>query len=405
MSAVSVSTFPLFRLLVLTGAIFVSVSSEFLPTGLLPDMARDLDVSESKVGLLVTIFAGTVVVSTAPLTIITQRLSRKWLMVLLLAVFALGNVLAALAPTYELLVVARVIGGLAHGLFWAVTGPYAAHLVPRHQLARAVAVTNSGGTIAFVLGVPLGTALGHALGWRLAFLVMGAVVVVFMLLVIAFLPPVQHLHQPATGEITLPGRKDPTVPAVIIVCVSVLFIMTGQNVFYTYIAPWLIREGGFPEDAVSGLLFVYGAAGAVGLVLAGALGDRYPRATAYGLIAGVTVAVATLSLGAGSPGVVIAGLVAWSIAFGGLPSLFHARMLHSASPRIRDVASAWITTSFNIAIGGGAILGGSLLDAAGIDVLPWTLIGLVAAGLLFVALSDGARLRAQYHHVRRDGSA
>src|SRR4051794_21438199 len=109
--------FPLFRLLVLTGAIFVSVTSEFLPTGLLPDMAAELGVSESQIGLLITVFAGTVVLSTAPLTVLTRRYSRKWLMVLLLGAFALTNVLCAVAPTYEVLLVARVLGGLAHGLF------------------------------------------------------------------------------------------------------------------------------------------------------------------------------------------------------------------------------------------------------------------------------------------------
>src|ERR1700752_4473244 len=92
--------FPLFRLLVFAGAIFVSVTSEFLPTGLLPDMAAELGVSESQIGLLITVFAGTVVVSTAPLTVLTRRYSRKWLMVLLLGVFALANLLCAVAPSY-----------------------------------------------------------------------------------------------------------------------------------------------------------------------------------------------------------------------------------------------------------------------------------------------------------------
>src|SRR5262245_52948700 len=141
----SSAPFPLFRLLVLTGAIFVSVSSEFLPTGLLPDMAAELGVSESQIGLLVTVFAATVVISTAPLTVVTRRYSRKWLMVALLGAFALANVICAIAPNYPILVGARVLGGLAHGLFWAVTGPYAALLVPRHQLARAISVTNAGG--------------------------------------------------------------------------------------------------------------------------------------------------------------------------------------------------------------------------------------------------------------------
>jgi DHA1 family inner membrane transport protein len=231
-SAAPIQRFPIFRLLVITGAVFVSVSSEFLPTGLLPDIAGELHVSESRVGLLVTLFAFTVVLTTAPLTALTHRFPRKWLMVGTLGVFAVANLLAALAPSYELLAGARILGGLAHGLFWSVTGPYASRIVPRHQLSRALAVTNAGGTAAFILGVPLGTALGHALGWRLAFAVMAGVVALFLLLVVFALPPVEHIVPTVTGEIVLPLRRDRTVPAVVIVAATIFLFMLGYNSFY-----------------------------------------------------------------------------------------------------------------------------------------------------------------------------
>jgi predicted MFS family arabinose efflux permease len=386
--------FPFFRLLVLTGAIFASVSSEFLPTGLLPEMAAELKVSESQIGLLVTVFAGTVVLTTAPLTVLTRSYSRKWLMVLLLGVFALTNVLCAIAPSYGFLIGARIVGGLAHGLFWAVTGPYAALLVPKHQLARAISVTNAGGTMAFILGVPLGTFLGHALGWRLAFAAMAIVVVVFMVFVVVYLPPVSHLVPLATGEIAIPTRKDRSLPAVLIVCVTVVLVITGHNVFYTYIAPWAIQVGGVEEGAVSGLLFVYGAAGAIGLALGGAFGDRYPRASVNAALAGVVLSVLALGAFGTSAVPIVIGMVVWSVFFGGMPALMHSRVLHSASERIRDLAAAWLTTAFNVAIGGGALLGGVLLDHLGIAVLPWVAAAIIAAGLAFVLASDRARLAA-----------
>jgi len=386
--------FPFFRLLVLTGAIFASVSSEFLPTGLLPEMAAELGVSESQIGLLVTVFAGTVVLSTAPLTVLTRRYSRKWLMVLLLGIFALTNVLCAIAPSYGFLVGARIVGGLAHGLFWAVTGPYAALLVPRHQLARAISVTNAGGTLAFILGVPLGTFLGHALGWRLAFGSMAAVVVVFLVFVVLYLPPVSHLVPLATGEIALPARRDRSLPAVLIVCATVVLVILGHNVFYTYIAPWAIQVGGVDEAGVSGLLFAYGAAGAIGLALGGAFGDRYPRASVNVAFAGVVVSVLGLAAFGTSVLPIVVGMVVWSIFFGGVPALMHSRVLHSASDRIRDLASAWLTTAFNAAIGGGALLGGVLLDQYGIEVLPWVAACIIAVGLLWVLATDRMRLAA-----------
>jgi len=385
--------FPLFPLLLLSGAIFVSVTSEFLPTGLLPDMAADLRVSESRVGLLVTVFAATVVLTTAPLAVVTRHLSRKWLMVGLLATFAVSNVFAAIAPTYETLVAARILGGLAHGLFWAVTGPYASHLVQKGQLARALSVTNAGGTLAFIIGVPVGTAIGHALGWRLSFLVMAGVVLVFTALIILFLPPVKHLEDLRTGEIRLPARKDKTVGAVLIVAVTVILVMTGHNLLYTYIAPWLIDIASFSPDAVPGSLFAYGVAGAVGLVLAGIFGDRFPRASVTVFLLGIMGAVLLLMASASIPWLVVLSLVLWSASFGGLPSMMHARNLHRASHNLRDLASAWLTTAFNIAIGGGALLGGILLDGFGLAILPWGLIALVAVGLVFVLVTDARDAR------------
>lgn len=388
--------FPYFPLLVLSGAIFVSVSSEFLPTGLLPDMASELGVSESRIGLLVTIFAGAVVLTAVPLTAVTRRFARKRLMIVLLAVFAIANVLAAVAPTFELLAGARVVAGAAHGLFWAVTGPYATLLVPRHQLAKAISLTNGGGTFAFILGVPLGTALGHALGWRAAFAVMGAVVVVFLALVVAFLPPVEHLVPLATGEVAVPLRRDTSIVGVVIVCASVLLFIFGQGVFYTYIAPWAIEIGSIPADGISGLLFAYGAAGAIGLLLSGIFGDRYPRASVGVSMLGILLSVAALAaFGAGSPVAVVIGMISWSIFFGGLPALFHARNLHASSLRIRDTAAAALTVSFNLAIGGGALVGGLVLDTFGLEVLPWVQVGVFAVAVVFVLCTD--RIRTASH--------
>lgn len=388
----STAPFPLFRLLVLTGAIFVSVSSEFLPTGLLPEMARDLGVSESQVGLLITIFAFTVVVSTAPLAALTRPYSRKWLMVALLGVFALANLFAAIAPSYELLVVARVLGGLAHGLFWAVTGPYASRLVPRHQLAKAISVTNAGGTAAFILGIPFGTALGQALGWRAAFLVMGAVVLVFALLVVLYLPPVTHIVPLATGEIAVPARRDPTLLGIVIVCLTVVLVMTGQNVFGTYVAPWAIQVGGVLPEMVPVILLVNGIGGAVGLLLAAIFGDRHPRLAVTAMIVGVAASMTALAIWGEGFTAVLVLMAFWSIAFGGLPALMHARMLHTASLRLRDIGAAWLTTAFNVAIGGGALLGGALLDGLGIVVLPWALVALMLAALGFALATDRRRL-------------
>jgi predicted MFS family arabinose efflux permease len=375
-------------LITLAGAIFVSVTSEFLPTGLLPDMAHDLHVSISQVGLLVTIFAGTVVVSTTPLAALTHRYSRKWLVAIVLLVNASAGILAATAPNYDVLVGARVLGGLAHGLFWAVVGAYAAHLVPKHQIGRAVAITSGGGTAAFVLGVPVGTALGHALGWRLAFASIAVVMVVLTVLVARFLPPVDHRVTLATGEIPLPARRDRTLPAVIVVCTLIVVIALGHNTYYTYIAPWLIGVAHFSGAAVAPLLFLYGGAGAVGLALAGVVADRFPHRGVLIITVATIVPVTLLAFLSQIAWVAIVAFGLWGAMFGGLPAILQTRIMHTASARIRDLAAALFTTSFNLAIGGGALLGGALLDSYGLGILPWVDRVLLLAGLVLSVVTS-----------------
>lgn len=385
--------FPWIGLLALAGAIFVSVTSEFLPTGLLPEMARDLDVSLSSAGFLVAVFAATVVICTTPLALLTRRYSRKMLVVVVLMVIALANILSAAAPSYEILVGARILGGLAHGLFWAVVAAYAAHLVPKHQLGRAVAITGGGASAAFVLGVPVGTALGHVLGWRAAFVILAVVVVLLAFVAMKYVPPVNH-HLPETpGEKKLPLHRDRSLLGVIVVCAVVVLLIGGHNVFYIYIAPWLVEVAAFPSTSIAFLLFLYGGAGAVGLVLAAFAADRFP-ARGFAVGGAMTIlAVLALALFPGQPIVVVAAFVVWGVAFGSLPAMLHTRMLHTASFRLRDLAAALLTTAFNVGIGGGALLGGFLLDGLGIRSLPVAEALFLAAALVLSAAVDIIRIR------------
>lgn len=380
-------------LTVLSVAIFFCITSEVLPTGLMPEIVEEFGVTEAQVGLLVTIFAASVALSAAPLAALTHRYSRKSLVVVVLVVFALANLLAAIAPVYGVLVVARVLGGLAHGLFWAVVGAYAGHLVAPAQLGRAVALVNAGGTLAFVLGVPIGTALGHAFGWRWAFGAIAAIVVVIIVLVIVLLPAVDHHVPVATGEIAVPVRKDRTIPAVAVVCVTVLLVMFAQYVFYSFITPFLLGPGGIDRDAVAGVLFLYGASAAVGLVLSGFVAERMPRYGYLVFLAFVVVGVVGVGLFPSNTVALMASIAFWSIAFGGFPAMMQTRMLHAASPRIRDLASAFLTTSFNIAIGGGAAVGGLLLTGYGVGVLPFATAVLGVVAIAFGLTADAALRR------------
>jgi DHA1 family inner membrane transport protein len=376
------AAFPYFALVTVAVAIFLSVTTEMLPTGLLPEMSTDLGVRESLIGLTVSVFAFTLVV-------------------IVLLVLAASTVATALAPNYGILVASRVLGGLAHGVFWSVVGAYSAYLVPRAQLGRAVSITLGGGSLAFVLGVPLGTALGHAIGWRPSFGVLGVLLVVGAGFVYRFLPRVDHLAGAAvvgtsTGGITVldeefrgnAPRRDHSVTAVVFVCVITAIIMIGQYCFYTYVAPFLIRAVGLDASAVSPALFAFGIAGALSLVIVALVLGRRPR---FGLMLALIVLLASvLALGI-LPRMLLVALPAfflWGLAIGILPPLLQTRMLHAAPARIRDTASAFYTTAFNVGIGGGALLGALLLDTLGLGALPFVFSGILVFSIVLVIISD-----------------
>lgn len=399
--------FPWIGLLSLSAAVFLSVTSEMLPTGLLPEMSRSLDVSQSQIGLLVTWFAFTVVVTSAPLAFLTKRLPRHGLIIIVLGVFALSNALTAFAPNYELLIASRVLGGMAHGLFWAVVGAYAAHLVPKAQIGRAVSVTIAGGTLAFIFGVPIATAAGHVLGWQLSFLAIAVLMVVGAVLVWRFLPPVTHYAAEksnpdadgldADGAVVpgpaAPTRRDPTISAVVLICIITAVTMVGHYTFYTFIAPFLIEQLGVDGSAVAPLLFANGVAGAIGLVLAGTVFGPRPKLGLVVAIAVAALSVTVLAVFTANVPVAIGAFLLWGLAFGALPALLQTRLLHTASARIRDASSAFFTTAFNVGIGGGALLGAVLLDAVGLQSMPFVYIGILIVSLSLVVVTDLLRAR------------
>lgn len=377
--------FPWLGLLVLAAAVFLSVTIEMIPTGLLPDMSSELQVGEPLIGLLVTVFAATVVVLTVPLASITKRVPRRTLIVISLAVLAISCVLTAIAPNYGTVLATRILGGAAHGLFWSVVGAYAGHLVPKEQVARAVSISVAGGSLAFVLGVPLGTALGQAFGWRIAFAGIGVLTLLGALLVWRFLPPVRH-HAGEADAAPLRLRSDPTFVPVLVVCLITAVTMIGAYTFYTYIAPFITDVMGLPASAISPMLLAYGIAGAAGLVLAGTVLGRRPTIGLTIALVATGVGVAGLAVFAQAPGLGIACFLLWGTAFGTLPPLLNTRLLHSASSRIRDAAASFYTTAFNTGIGGGALVGAVLYNVLGPAGLPWLFVALLvcSTGALIV---------------------
>ncbi|MDF2562727.1 MAG: sugar transporter [Microbacterium sp.] len=380
--------FPRLGLLVLAAAIFVSMSTEFLPGGLVPNIAQTFDRPVTDVGQLITVFAGAVILTTTPLAVLTRRMPRKPLAIIALVGIAAATSLTALAPTFEMLLIARAAGGVAHGLFWSVAAAYAADLVPSSQLGRATAITAAGGSVAGVLGVPLGNALGQAFGWRVAFGSLAAVAVLVVLMVALLLPAVTPSPLAPRRASARDASTRSALGGILLVCAIILLVVIGQTTYGTYSVVWLGEVAAVPSAAIPAFLFGTGLAAFVAVSGLGRIADRFPNGAvpvAVGLLA-VLSALFPLAAAWGIGALVVTALLQ-AMAFAVVPILLQTRMMRITPPHQRATAAALQTTAFNIAIGGGAVVGALAVGAWGLGSLPWVAAVLPMAGLIVLLLT------------------
>lgn len=369
-------------LVLLSAGVFLAVSTEMLPVGLLPEIGLGLGVSAARTGLLVSLFAVLVALTTVPIAAFVQRWPRRTVLAALLGVYTLSNVVFALAPGYGVALVARALGGLAHAGFFAVAVATAVSLVDAERAGRAVALLGAGNALALVFGVPLGTALGSAVGWRWAFVVLAVALVVLAVAVLRVLPA-QTPQTTGTQTSVLDGIRR---PAVLVMAVVIVLLALGHFTLYTYVSPLLLHDG-VSGPRIGAVLFAYGCGGLVGLAAAGAFVVRRPgQALAVTLV--LMLVSLVLAAVVHSPVGIVVVVVVWGVAFGAFPTLTQTVMLHAADGAT-DAASSLVNATTNVGIAGGAFLGAQLLGVVAVPDLGWVGAALVAAALLVYA----ARLR------------
>ncbi|GHJ43663.1 MFS transporter [Catellatospora sp. TT07R-123] len=359
-------------LLLLSSAVFVSVTTELVPTGLLLGMSRDLGVSPSRLGLLVTGYAAMVALFAAPLGTLTARLPRRELLVAALAAYTASNAVMLVAPNYPVAFGARLLGGITHGLFWAVVGGFAARLVSPDRVGRAVTVVSAGGGMAVLIGVPAGTSLGTALGWRAAFGLLTAVAVGLTLLAWRLLPQVPG----STAAVRTPMRAVLRLPSFPPVVAMTAVTMLGAYLMITYTAP-LLHRAGLAETQLAPVLLANGLAGTLMLPVAGWVADRRLR---IGVVAagGLLLAGLVLLWWQGTAmWAAITAVVLFGFGMGLLPIFMQALTLRVA-PEHTEQASGINASAYNVGVAGGALIGAFALDT-------WGLGGIAPLGVLLVA--------------------
>nr|WP_307792896.1 MFS transporter [Glycomyces sp. NEAU-S30] len=337
--------------------IFVIVTAEILPIGLLTSIGSGFAVSDGVAGLTMTMPGFLAAVAAPLVTVATARLDRRVVLCGLMLVLLVANVLAAVATAFWVLLASRVLVGVVIGGFWSVGAGLAARLVPPVTVGRATAVVFAAVPLGSVLGVPAGTLIGDLAGWRSAFVVLAALSAVVLAALVFTLP-------------RLPAGA-PTRPAVLlgllrgggtrVALAATFLIVLAHFGAYTYVTPFLEQVTGVGPTAVTVMLLVYGAAGIGGNLVLGAMVARFPRAAFAA--AAVAIAAATLLLpvlGRDPVGAVVL-LVLWGAAYGGVP-VCSQTWFANAAPGAREAASVLFTASFQATIGVGALLGGAVVD-------------------------------------------
>ncbi|MFF2378251.1 Cmx/CmrA family chloramphenicol efflux MFS transporter [Streptomyces xiamenensis] len=391
--------------LILGVAVFALGTSEFMLSGLLPEVAGDLDVSIPTAGLLISAFAIGMVVGAPVLAVATQRLPRRVTLIGLLAAFGVGHVVGALADGYALLFTSRVVSALACAGFWAVGAAVAISLVPVDARARAMAVMIGGLSIANIAGVPGGAFLGQHLGWRSSFWAVTLMTAVALVGVVLFVP---RDRKAAEGEATARPRLREELRvyrdgAVLLAMATTVLFAAGTFCLFSYLAPLLTDVTGLSESWVPGVLVLYGAGALGGTIVGGRVADAHMFGTLYAGLGGAATVLAVLALTAQFPvaAVLLAGLLGFA-SFLCAPAL-NARIFN-VTEGAPTLAGATATSSFNLGNTLGPWVGGLVINAGfGYTWTAWVgaLIALGGLGLAFAQ----SRLSVRRSRVVAGGTA
>jgi predicted MFS family arabinose efflux permease len=358
---------PLFALLALATAVFITSLTETLPAGLLPAMSQDLNVSESATGQTVTVYAIGTALTAIPLTAATAGWRRKKLLLTAMGGFALANTVTAVSSVYELTMAARFVAGVAAGLAWALLAGYARRMAPAHLQGKAMAVAMAGIPVALALGVPAGTFLGDWLGWRVAFLGMTVLTLLLLAWITAAVPDFPGQGRGERPKM-LPTLRIPGVTPVLFV--TLVFVL-AHTILYAYIATYLEDLG---LGGSTGLvLLVFGAASLASIWIVGAQINRRLRGLTIGGALLVALAAALLAVLSDTTALVYVAAVLWGLGWGGVPTLLQTAA-GDAGGESADSAQAMLVTLWNVAMAGGGIIGGILLDVVGSESFPWTVL-------------------------------
>lgn len=359
--------------------IFAQVTTEFLPVGLLGDIAADFRVSEGVAGYMVSVPGLLAAIAAPSLLLLAKGLDRRLALIGVMALVVLSNIILILAPSYSVALAARVLLGISVGGAWTFGVPSGRRLVePRHG-HRATAIIIAAISLATVLGVPVGTYIGTQVGWRAAFAATGALSVAVLVAQLFLLRRLPAERAITAADIIAIG----SVPAGRAGLIATALTVAGHFAAFTFLTPFLRSTANMGPEAITGTLFAYGLAGFFGTfagewLVGRGVGTAFKAVT---LLLGVVLLLAVLT--GTTPLLLIAMIALWGVAFGALPVVAQVWM-HDASPKLFEGSSALFVAAFQLSIALGSFLGAKVVDA--MDANGAFLAGAALAFMAFVSL-------------------
>ncbi|APE32930.1 MFS transporter [Nocardia mangyaensis] len=361
---------------------FSLVTAEFLPPGVLTVIANDLGVAEGVVGLSVSATALTALAAALGLGSVFPRLDRRTLLIVLTIAAAVSNLVVAVAPNIALLLVARLLLGVAVGGYWSMALAVAAQLVPAARLGKAMMIVNAGTTVATVAGVPLGVLLSAYAGWRTAFVVAAGLAVAAAVAVRLMLPPITPSQGVGFGALGGALRS----PGVALGLIGVVAVIGGHFAGYTYVRPALDELLGAGPTVIPVLLALFGIGGLIGNFVLGSLADRHLGILLVAVPFTIGLSLVAIIASGPVPALGYFAVVLWGTAFGGILNLVQVWVARALPDRM-EAGGGLVVAGFQTAIILGSAVGGRGVDGIGLAPTYWLAAAAAVAGGVLVRVS------------------